>query len=91
MELPSWPWLIAILVGAVIVFRIGFSFGRLAAESERIQPISTTRISPEGRVAIDDALRRGDKVGAIKLLRQDTGCELVEAKKTIEAMVPPGS
>ena len=32
-----------------------------------------------------DALRRGDKIGAIKLLREQTGIGLKEAKDAVEA------
>jgi len=83
-------WLM-IAIALAVAFKLGSSFGRLSADSGRSQPISTTRISPEARARIDDALRQGSKIDAIKILREDTGCGLAEAKKTIEAsFAPPG-
>lgn len=88
MDLTLWHWAI-LLAGAAVVFRLGMWFGRGVAEAERIRPISPTRIPSETRARIDDALRRGDKIGAIRLLRDETGCGLAEAKKTVDAMLPP--
>lgn len=90
MDLTWWQWG-ALAVGALIVFRLGAWFGRAQVDSERIQPISPTRISPEARARIDDALRNGEKIAAIKILREDAGCGLAEAKKTVETMLPPGA
>jgi hypothetical protein len=91
MTLSTWQWLILAAFGAAFIFRLGMWFGRGVAEAERIGPISTTRISPEARAQIEDALRRGDKIEAIKILRLDTECSLVEAKKTVEALQLPGA
>jgi hypothetical protein len=91
MELTSWQWLAVAVLGAIVIFRLGMWFGRGAAEAERIQPISPTRISPEARALIDDALRRGERIEAVKIVREHAGCGLAEAKKTIDAMLPPGS
>lgn len=44
-------------------------------------PNSTER-SPQ----IQEALRRGDKIGAIKIYRELTGVGLAEAKQAVEAM-----
>jgi hypothetical protein len=87
--IPSWQGALVIALGAVIVFRLGFGLGRLAGQSSDIVPISPTRISPQARAQIDDALRRGEKIEAIKLLRADTGCGLAEAKQTVEALEIP--
>lgn len=88
MDFTLWHWVVVGLV-ALLAFRLGVGFGRLAADSERIQPISATRISPPARARIDDALRRGRKIEAIKILRDDTSCGLAEAKKTIEGLGGP--
>jgi hypothetical protein len=89
MGMSEWQWGAVAFLGAVIVFRLGVAFGRLSSDAGRIQPISTTRISPEARARIDDALRLREKIEAIKLLREDTGCGLAEAKKTVEALEIP--
>jgi ribosomal protein L7/L12 len=88
MDLSFWQW-VAVPLAIVLIFKAGVAWGRLSADSEHIQPISTTRISPEARARIDDALRRGNKIEAIKILREDAGCGLAEAKKTVEALRPP--
>ena len=44
------------------------------------------RTASEGRQAILDAITQGRKVGAIKLYRESTGCDLKEAKDFIEAL-----
>ncbi|HSG34875.1 MAG TPA: hypothetical protein VLA37_10095 [Sphingomonadaceae bacterium] len=80
-------WLM-IAIALAVAFKLGSTYGRLSADSDRIQPISTTRISPEARARIDDALRRKEKIEAIRFLREDTGCGLAEAKKTIESLGP---
>ncbi len=84
----NWTWAMALALGALLIFRIGFGIGRLTRGGEDIRPIDTGRISPAVRLEIGDALRRGRKIEAIKLLRKDTGCGLAEAKHTIEAMMP---
>jgi len=88
MDLTFWQW-VAVPLAIVLIFKAGVVWGRLSADAERVQPISTTRISPEARVRIDDALRRNSKIEAIKILREDAGCGLAEAKKTVEALQPP--
>jgi len=89
MDIGFYQLIGIVFVVAAIAFKLGSVFGRLGADSERIQPISTTRISPEARVKIDDALRRGSKIEAIKILREDAGCGLAEAKKTVETVLSP--
>lgn len=87
MDPDWWKWIA--IAAAVVIFRLGTMYGRLSREAEDIVPISTTRISPEARAKIDDALRRKAKIEAIKLLREDTGCGLAESKKTVEALEVP--
>ncbi len=86
MEWFDWRWALGLALWTLLVFRIGMGMGRLTSRAEDIMPISTTRISPEARSQIDDALRRGRKVEAIRILRKDTGCGLAEAKKTVETL-----
>jgi ribosomal protein L7/L12 len=89
METSYAQILVIVIVVAIIAFKFGSVAGRLKADSERIKPISTTRISPEARARIDDALRRGNKIEAIRILREDAGCGLAEAKQTIETLASP--
>jgi ribosomal protein L7/L12 len=88
MEAINWPWAVGIIVWTLLVFRLGMSIGRMAKDAESIEPIDEARIRMGTRMKIDDALRRGAKIEAIKILREDTGCGLAEAKKTVEAMQP---
>ena len=37
---------------------------------------------------VRDALKRGNKIEAIKLYREMTGCDLKESKDAVEAMAP---
>jgi hypothetical protein len=47
---------------------------------------------PSGELeAVREALRRGNKIGAIKLYREATGLGLKEAKDAVEAMESGGS
>ena len=87
MEPGYWKWIA--IIAAVVIFRLGAMFGRMSRDSGDIVPISTTRISPEARARIEDALRRKAKIEAIRILRADTGCGLAEAKKTVEALAIP--
>ena len=43
-------------------------------------------ISPEALAAIRGELARGNKINAIKLMREATGLGLAEAKQAVEAM-----
>jgi large subunit ribosomal protein L7/L12 len=43
-------------------------------------------LSPDQRAAIQGELARGNKITAIKLLREATGLGLAEAKQAVEAM-----
>ncbi len=48
--------------------------------------VSHTTVSTTNGAAVRDALARGDKIGAIKLLREQTGVGLKEAKEVIDAL-----
>lgn len=83
----AWYWIVALAAGAVLVFRIGFGLGRMTRDADMVPPIDPGRISPAARAAVDEAIRERRLVEAIKLVRQDTGCSLVAAKKTVEALM----
>jgi len=83
----EWYWIVAIALGAVLVFRVGFGLGRMTRDADMVPPIDPARISPAARPAIDEAIRERRMVEAIKLVREDTGCSLVAAKKTVEGMM----
>ena len=51
------------------------------------QPIE---LSPEASSEVMDLLRKGDKIGAIKVLRTATGLGLAESKNMVEAMERSG-
>lgn len=86
----GWEWAAGLALWTVAVFRLGYGMGRLVRDGSSIVPIDITRASPAARAAIDDALGRGRKIEAIRVLRQDTSCGLAEAKATIEALPPRG-
>lgn len=86
MEMVAWEWVGGLTVWSLLVFRLGVSVGRMVRLNDAIQPIDPARITPTLRVQIDDILRDGRKIDAIKLLRNETGCGLAEAKKTIDAI-----
>ncbi|OCC23836.1 hypothetical protein MB02_08355 [Croceicoccus estronivorus] len=58
----------------------------MARARDRIQPIDPARIPADVQARIRDLLRDHRKIEAIKLLREETGCGLAEAKKTIDAI-----
>lgn len=89
MEGFDWKWALAIALWSFMVFRVGFALGKLARGSEEILPLSPTAIPPEVRPRVSDAMQRGEKIEAIRLVREATGCGLAVAKKTVEAMGPP--
>jgi ribosomal protein L7/L12 len=54
--------------------------------SPRPVPPPPTGMTPEKRAALIDALRDGNKIGAIKLFLDATGLGLAESKDAVEAM-----
>jgi hypothetical protein len=85
----DWKWALGLVAASFLIFRLGYAMGRLVRDSDDIVPVAPTLISPATRAMIEDALRRGNKIEAIKILRQDTGCGLAEAKKTVEELPRP--
>ena len=88
MEWLDWKWALGLALWSVVVFRFGFGIGRLARSGDDVVPIAPTRISPQARARVADALSRGKKIEAIRILREDTGCALAEARVTVESMTP---
>lgn len=86
MDAIGWELWLGLAVWTVVVFRLGLSIGRARTALDAIEPIDPARIRPDLRVRINDILRDGRKIEAIKLLRAETGCGLAEAKKTIDAI-----
>ena len=86
MDAIGWELWLGLAVWTVVVFRLGLSIGRARTALDAIEPIDPARIRPDLRVQINDILRDGRKIEAIKLLRAETGCGLAEAKKTIDAI-----
>lgn len=82
----GWGMAVGLAVYTYVVFRIGMAIGRLRSESAAIQPIDPARISPTVQAQVNNLLRENRKIDAIKLLREETGCGLAEAKKTIDAI-----
>lgn len=59
------------------------------AQTARAAPAPTAQpgtLSPEALTRIQDALRAGNKIQAIKIMREATGLGLAEAKDAVEAM-----
>ncbi len=62
--------------------KLQFLYHRLNINYESASASSDPAFSPQ----IQDALRRGDKIGAIKIYRELTNVGLAEAKKAVEEM-----
>ncbi len=87
------------ITGATFGLLIGMFFmligmkkqtGKLAAMNAKLDLLlgqAGVKFDPIGSVCREaaDALKRGDKIGAIKLYRNATGASLAEAKQTIES------
>lgn len=95
----GWEWIAGALV---VVFVLGFLFGRRREGRDLSAPPATpdpvrrrpasakafemTRLDPSARAAIEQALESGQKIEAIKILRDSTSLGLKEAKEAVEAM-----
>ena len=88
-----------VLFWTVAVYRIGVWHGRRSAGRDALSGIrpspgpasmqKISRLAPETRAAIEEALAAGNKIAAIRILREATGMGLKESKKAIEAGLPP--
>jgi large subunit ribosomal protein L7/L12 len=100
MNEPSWLWVVGLAVVLLLVgFTMGSRRreGRdLMAPPPPVQrspplrhsatPAPFLVIQPDVRTRIDAALKAGNKIEAIKLMREATGMGLAEAKAAVEAM-----
>jgi hypothetical protein len=57
-----------------------------AAPVQTFRSTGPSSLSPEALTRIHDALRAGNKIQAIKIMREETGLGLAEAKNAVEAM-----
>ena len=76
------------IVGA---FFLGHILGRIRRGGGRLPTptFSDDAVPPDTLRAVDEALARGRKIEAIKLLREGTGTSLYDAKAFIEARGMP--
>ncbi len=82
-----------IAVWSLFLFWAGYRIGHMRgqnAEGDRMKPprlpLDPPAISDEARANIEDALSRGNKIEAIRILREDTGLGLKESKEHVERM-----
>jgi large subunit ribosomal protein L7/L12 len=57
-----------------------------ATPAQAFRSTGPSNLSPEALTRIHDALRAGNKIQAIKIMREETGLGLAEAKNAVEAM-----
>jgi len=79
-------WYFIVWTGAV--FLAGYLLGKRRPTA--IEPpleFDRASISPEARAQIENALQRGQKIEAIKVLREDTGLGLKDSKTVIDNWV----
>jgi len=74
-----------VLIGAFIVFALGYWLGSLArGSSKQATDFDMSKISPAARADIESSLQKGAKIDAIRTLRTDTGLGLKDAKSVID-------
>ncbi len=85
MDFFTSPTFIAIIAGFVVfyVFQVSFKGPREADRLKRIEEYMG-RLSEDARLKIEETLTSGDKIGAIKMFREETNVGLVEAKECID-------
>lgn len=98
-SIPVWAIVAFFVVDTVVVAGVIFwalsrnkgqqntpnSFNDFSAQSSA-SPFSSSTSSATGDSDILDALRRGQKIEAIKIYRERTKCDLKTAKDAVEAM-----
>jgi ribosomal protein L7/L12 len=79
-----------VLAALALGYVLGRASGRGAAQRDGLmaapKPASGTKPSPEALAAVQAALAAGNKIAAIKLLREASGLGLKEAKDAVERM-----
>jgi ribosomal protein L7/L12 len=80
-------WL-ALFAALVLGFSVGRASGRAAARRDALAgpPPPPPKASSEALAQVRAALVAGDKIGAIRLLREATGMDLKASKQAVEAM-----
>lgn len=95
MEEIGWQWAVLFALWTYLAYRIGVAVGQQRKARDLSEPPVTQDALPamfpsllpgETRDAIEDAMRRGKKIEAIRILREASGMGLKEAKDMIEAM-----
>jgi ribosomal protein L7/L12 len=84
-DLTGW---MALLVALALGYAMGRAGGRRAAERERLLDTPAPRIQPPPKAlaAIKAELAAGNKIEAIRLMREATGMDLKASKEAVEAM-----
>lgn len=78
-------WTMLVWTGAVFVS--GYLLGsRRRAELQEPLDFDLATISPAARAQIEQALQSGQKIEAIRILREDTGLGLKDSKTVIDSM-----
>ncbi len=87
MDMFTNPTFIAVIVGFVIlyVYQVSFKGPKEADRQNRIDEYMG-RLSDDAKHRIESLLEGGDKLGAIKLFREEANVGLVEAKEAINFM-----
>jgi hypothetical protein len=86
-----------VVLWSLFVLLVGYLWGRSKArrpadDRARLDrpppalPPGPAELTPDARARIEEALRYGRKIEAIKIMREETGMGLAEAKDAVEAM-----
>lgn len=84
MDFFTSPTFIAVVIGFGLfyVFQVSFKGPQEADRQKRIDEF-VGRLSEDARSNIENLLAAGDKLGAIKMFREETNVGLAEAKESI--------
>ncbi len=90
----AWS-LLMVLAGFVYGYARGrarFRSAREGLDAPPPMPVRPVNLSPAAEARLRDALGRRRKIEAIRILREETGLGLKDAKEQVEAMdrAPPG-
>lgn len=81
---------IVVLAALALGYALGRASGRGAAQRDGLMaappPPTGSKPSPEALARVQAALAAGNKIGAVKLLREATGMGLKESKDAVERM-----
>ncbi len=82
------PAVLAALGWTVLVYRIGVIVGRNSREGRNLSapPVTPRALQPDVRAQVQEALTAGQKIEAIRLVREATGMGLKDSKLYVEAM-----